>query len=289
VLRNRFLALLSLWRPVFRPERSFRRALRPALGSLTVMGTATLTRLLAGLGLDQQDGSAEYRLQAGSEWDEQALLDTLLPTALAHCGGRFIPVALDDTRLQKTGQRIPTAFYQRDPLSPPFHVKLQWGLRFLQASVLLPLPRQHKVNARAVPVRFLAAPSLKKPGTRADPQTQQRYREQRKQQNLSQPASRALVDGLASQSGASRSTDQSAAHCRRWQLLPPHIVPHAAGPHRTALPHAGRCAAVRSGSARLAPDIGAGKTHARAGPAGRGGSLAERPAVAGRQTPEIAL
>jgi hypothetical protein len=193
VLLTCFLALLSLWRPVFRQERSYRRALRQALGSLTVLGTATLTRILASLGLDQQEGSAEYRLQARSEWDEQALFDTLLPTALAHCPGPFVPVALDDTRLKKTGKRIPTAFYQRDPLSPPFHVNLQWGLRFLQASVLLPLHRKHKVNARAVPVRFLAAPILKKPGTRADQQTQQRYREQRKQQNLSQQAMRWLL------------------------------------------------------------------------------------------------
>jgi DDE superfamily endonuclease len=204
VLLHCFLALLSLWRPVFRQERSFRRAVRPALGSLTVVGTAMLTRILAGLGLDQQDWSAEYRLQARSEWNEQALFDALLPTALAHCAGRFVPVALDDTRLKKTGKRIPTAFYQRDPLSPPFHVNLQWGLRFLQASVLLPLHRKHKVNARAVPVRFVAAPSLKKPGVRADQATQQRYREQRKQQNLSQQAVRLLLGLRASldQAGA---------------------------------------------------------------------------------------
>jgi hypothetical protein len=208
VLLTCFLALLSLWRPVFRQERSYRRALRQALGSLTVLGTATLTRILASLGLDQQDWSAEYRLQARSEWDEQALFDTLLPTALAHCPGPFVPVALDDTRLKKTGKRIPTAFYQRDPLSPPFHVNLQWGLRFLQASVLLPLHRKHKVNARAVPVRFLAAPILKKPGTRADQQTQQRYREQRKQQNLSQQAVRLLLGLRASldQAGAQTKT-----------------------------------------------------------------------------------
>jgi hypothetical protein len=72
-------------------------------------------------------------------------------------------VALDDTRLKKTGKRIPLAFYQRDPLSPPFHVNLQWGLRFLQVSVLLPLPRKYNMNARAVPVRFVLAPIVKKP------------------------------------------------------------------------------------------------------------------------------
>lgn len=76
-----FLTLLSRWRPVFRQERSFRRAVRQALGCLTVVGTATLTRILASLGLDQQDGSAESRLQARSDWNEQALFAALLPAA----------------------------------------------------------------------------------------------------------------------------------------------------------------------------------------------------------------
>jgi hypothetical protein len=204
VLLTRFLALVSLWRPVFRQERSFRRALRQALGALTVVGTATLTRILAGLGLDQQDWSAEYRLQARSEWDEQALFDALLPAALAHCPGRFVPVALDDTRLQKTGKRIPSAFWQRDPLSPPFRVNLQWGLRFLQASLLLPLHRKYKVNARAVPVRFVTAPSLKKPGTKATAQEQARFHEQRKQYNLSQQSVNLLI-------GLRKSLDQAGA------------------------------------------------------------------------------
>jgi hypothetical protein len=119
-------------------------------------------------GRDQQDGSADYKLHARTEWNEQALFEALLPSALAHCPGRFVPIALDDTRLRKTGQRIPMAFWQRDPLSPPFHVNLQWGLRFLQASLLLPLHRKDNVNARAVPVRLIAAPSRKKPGAKAD-------------------------------------------------------------------------------------------------------------------------
>jgi hypothetical protein len=195
VLLVRFLALLSLWRPVFRQERSFQRALRQAVGALLVVGSATLTRILASLGRDQQDWSADYKLHARAEWQEQALFDTLLPSALAHCPGRFVPIALDDMRLKKTGKRIPTAFWQRDPLSPPFHVNLQWGLRFLQASLLLPLHRKHKVNARAVPVRFVAAPSLKKPGAKADWQEQERYRQQRKQHNLSQQAVH-LLTGL---------------------------------------------------------------------------------------------
>jgi hypothetical protein len=195
VLLTRFLALVSLGRPVFPQERSFQRAVRQALGALLVVGSATLTRILASLGRDQQDGSADYQLHARADWQEQDLFDALLPSALLPCPGRFVPVALDDTRLRKTGKRIPTAFWQRDPLSPPFRVNLQWGLRFLQASLLLPLPRKHNVNARAVPVRFVAAPSLKKPKAKADAQEQEKYREQRKQYNLSQQAV-GLLTGL---------------------------------------------------------------------------------------------
>src|SRR3954449_7261827 len=195
VLLTRFLALLSLWRPVFRQERSFQRALRQAVGALLVVGSATLTRILASLGRDQQDWSADYKLHARADWNEQNLFDALLPSALAHGPGRFVPVALDDTRLRKTGQRIPTAFWQRDPLAPPFRVNVPWGLRFLQASLLLPLHRKHNVNARAVPVRFVAAPSLKKPGAKATAQEQARFHQQRKQHNLSQQ-SVALLVGL---------------------------------------------------------------------------------------------
>jgi hypothetical protein len=104
-----------------------------------------------------------------------------------------VALALDDTRLKKTGQRIPTAFWQRDPLSPPFRVNLQWGLRFLQASLLLPLHRKHHVNARAIPVRFVPAPSVKKPGVRATVPEQARFREQRKQYNLSRQAVSLLI------------------------------------------------------------------------------------------------
>jgi hypothetical protein len=111
-------------------ERSFQPVVRPAVGALLVVGAATLPRLLASLGRHQQDGSADYQFPARADGNEQNLLDALRPSALAHCSGRFVPVALDDTRLRKTGQRLPTAFWQRDPLSPPFRVNLPWGRRF---------------------------------------------------------------------------------------------------------------------------------------------------------------
>jgi hypothetical protein len=88
--------------------------------------------------------------------------------------------------LRKTGRCIPQAFYQRDPLSPPFHVNLVLGLRFLQASLLVPLHRLANVSPRALPIRFEEVSRVKKPSKRAPPQAWQEYKTAAKQHNLSQ-------------------------------------------------------------------------------------------------------
>lgn len=94
-------------------------------------------------------------------------------------------MALDDTRLRKTGRLIPQAFYQRDPLSPPFHVNLMLGLRFLQASLLVPLHRSANVSTRALPIRFQQVSRVKRPGKRASQEQHKQYRAAVRQQNLS--------------------------------------------------------------------------------------------------------
>jgi hypothetical protein len=104
---------------------------------------------------------------------------------LAYCPQRLVGVALDDTRLRKTGRSIPQAFYQRDPLSPPFHVNLVLGLRFLQASLLVPLHRTTPVGTRALPIRFEEVSRVKRPGKRATEEMKKQYRQAVKQRNLS--------------------------------------------------------------------------------------------------------
>jgi hypothetical protein len=74
---------------------------------------------------------------------------------------------------------------QRDPLSPPFHVNLMLGLRFLQASVLVPLYRRSKVGARALPIRFQEASRVKRPGRKAPAEEWKLYRAAARQYNLS--------------------------------------------------------------------------------------------------------
>ncbi|PYV36694.1 MAG: hypothetical protein DMG06_30160 [Acidobacteria bacterium] len=102
-------------------------------------------------------------------------------------------VAVDETRLRKTGRLIPQAFYQRDPLSPPFHVNLMLGLRFLQASLLVPLYRRAAVSTRALPLAFEEVSPVKRPKRRASHEQWRQYRQAVKQHNLSQAVVKMMV------------------------------------------------------------------------------------------------
>jgi hypothetical protein len=180
-----FLAIVQDWRCVFPQQRTHRRAVRQALGSLVCLGRRCLSRIIWTNGGQQRSWSAEYFLHSRCQWDPQQLFQPILERALAHCPQRLVGVAIDDTRLRKTGRAIPQAFYQRDPLSPPFHLNLVLGLRFLQASLLVPLHRNAPVGARALPIRFQEVSRVKRPGKRATQQMRQQYREAVKQKNLS--------------------------------------------------------------------------------------------------------
>jgi hypothetical protein len=180
-----FLSIVQDWRSVFPQTRTFHRGVRQALGSLVCLGRRCLTRILWTTGGQNRSWSAEYFLHSRCQWDPQQLFRPILKRALAYCPGRLVGVALDDTRLRKTGRAIPQAFYQRDPLSPPFHLNLVLGLRFLQASLLVPLHRNAPVGTRALPIRFQEVSRIKRPGKKATQQMQQQYREAVKQKNLS--------------------------------------------------------------------------------------------------------
>jgi hypothetical protein len=181
-----FLALTVQWRSVFCQQRLLARAQRQALGALLVLGRATLARILWANGREQHSWSAEYFLHSRAQWDPQALFAPLLKAGLAWCPGRLVGVAVDDTRVRKTGRCIPQAAYHRDPMSPPFHTNLMLGLRFLQCSLLLPLHGGGEFSARAIPIRFEEVSTIKKPGKRADEQAWEQYRADRKRCNLSQ-------------------------------------------------------------------------------------------------------
>jgi len=185
-LLTAWLAIVAEWRGVFPQARTWRRAVRQGLGSLVCMGRRCLSRIIWTNGGQHRSWSAEYFLHSRCAWEPQALFAPILRQALPWCAGRLVGVAVDDTRLAKTGRCIPQAFYQRDPMSPPFHVNLILGLRFLQASLLVPLHRQAPLHTRALPIRFEEVSRVKKPSRRAEPLAWQQYRQAAKRHNLSQ-------------------------------------------------------------------------------------------------------
>jgi hypothetical protein len=158
-----FLDIVALWKAAFPQERTFLRAVRQALGGLLCLGRHTLSRIIWTNGDQHKDWRADYFLFSRCKWDLAALFAPILQRALVYCPGRYIGVAIDDTRLRKTGLRIQQAFMQRDPLSPKYHVNFMLGLRFLQASVLVPLFRRAKVGARAIPIAFEEVSVVKRP------------------------------------------------------------------------------------------------------------------------------
>jgi len=185
-LLSAFLEVVQEWASIFPQERSSLRAIRQGLGSLVCLGRRTVTRIIWTNGHQNRSWGSEYFLHSRCRWKPQDLFTPILKRALPHCHGRYIGVAADDTRLHKTGRCIEQAFYQRDPLSPPFHVNLMLGLRFLQASLLVPLYRHSKVGSRALPIRFEEASRVKRPGKKGSAEEWKAYKAAVRQINLSQ-------------------------------------------------------------------------------------------------------
>lgn len=180
-----FLALLQDWKPVFPQARTHQRAVAHAWAAACTLGRRTLSRSIVLLGRAQKDWSADYKIFSRTRWRPQDLFTPVLTDYLRRYPQGPLTVALDDTKLPKTGKKIPTAFWQRDPLSPPFRINLLYGLRFLQASLIFPHHQEGEFSARALPVRFHEAPTVAKPGRRASPEAQKEYRRLQKLKNLS--------------------------------------------------------------------------------------------------------
>jgi hypothetical protein len=183
-----FLERLELWAGVFPQERTHRRAVALTLGLVCGLGRRTITRALCFLGWQDKDWAASYRVFSRSPWSSAELFTPVMAEAIREWlpARGPIPLALDDTGVPRTGKKIKSAGWQRDPMSPPFHVNLRWGLRFLQASVLLPLYRREAAqSARAVPVRFAECPVVKRPKKGAGQDELAAWRAARKTHSLS--------------------------------------------------------------------------------------------------------
>jgi hypothetical protein len=169
----------------FRQHRTWKRARRLGLSQLACLGRHTVAGLICAGGRHADDWSADYRLFARDRWDADDLFVPVVRGAL-HMLPENAPLvtAIDDTRLPKSGRKIPGVGYGRDPMSPPFHVNLVPGQRFVQLSAMVPA-RQGASPARGVPVRFHHQPPVPKPRASATKEEKRAYRKKCKENNLS--------------------------------------------------------------------------------------------------------
>lgn len=171
-----FLTLICQWINTFSQQRTFQRAINLCLGFFTTLGRKTISRNIASRGLAQQDWSADYRLFSRSEWNLCSLFRPIIEGSLKQVNEDYVTVAYDDTLVKKTGKKIKNAGWYRDPLGPPFSTNFVWGIRYLQASILLPLYQTQNTSARAVPVQLTQLPKLIKPPYHASEESYEKYK-----------------------------------------------------------------------------------------------------------------
>lgn len=185
-LLKALFSILNLWRPAFCKKAAFIRAKELAIASLCAFNRKTITNMAIYLGRGQKLPVADYKFYSEYKWNVEDLFNPILQKATEYSPGDYISVAADDTRIHKTGKKIPNASWHADPLGPKFQTNLIWGLRYLQMSILLPLYlKSENTPARAIPIRFTLAPHVKKPGKKSTEEDRQHYKILSKQKNLS--------------------------------------------------------------------------------------------------------
>ena len=144
------------------------------LAQLVCLGRHTVTGLLATNGQLQSDWSADYRLYSRHRIEPAELFSQVRRGVQQSLGTQeALTVAMDDSILRKSGRKIPGVGYRRDPLSPPFHVNLVRGMRFVQLSAL---SRQRDGFSRMIPIDFQQAPLPARPSPQASAEQQQAYK-----------------------------------------------------------------------------------------------------------------
>ena len=197
MLSDQIISLLyDSFSGTFAQERSRIRATELCLGNLCALGRRTLSRCICAVGRQDQDWSADYKVFSRSPWDPNRLFIPVMKDYLTRYPEDMpVCLALDDTKLGKSGRKIKTAFWQRDPLSPPFHINFLYGLRFMHASLIFPHYREGDFSARGYPVRFVECPAVKKPGKKATAEEKVEYKKAIKKHNLSQQGLE-IINGL---------------------------------------------------------------------------------------------
>lgn len=146
------------------------------------LGRHTVTGVLGTSGRLFCDWTADYRMYSSRRVEphklfvpvRRAITDLLDPADP-------LVVALDDTRLRKSGMKTHGVKYTRDPLGPPFHVNFIKAQRFLQLSMA---STSGNGMARMIPIDIVHAPAPAKLRPDADEQTRATFRQSQREMAL---------------------------------------------------------------------------------------------------------
>lgn len=155
-----FAPLLLGLRTACKQQRTWYRVLVVWCGALVNLGCQRLSQVIVATGHGDRDWTAWYRLfnRDRVDWtNAQGQLVTELCAEL----GRDDPlvVVLDATQLPRTGQRMPGIGWGRNPLTPAWKPGIWRSQRWVGLHGLL--PRSADGKSRALPLRFVPAPSPK--------------------------------------------------------------------------------------------------------------------------------
>lgn len=167
----------------FSSPAALARGRRHIFSQLVCFGRHTVTGLLRNQDRTQQDWTADYRFDSEDRFEADPMFNQVR-CEIEKCSPLTAPlvVAMDDSLLRKTGRKIFGSRYQRDPLSPPFHLNLVRGLRIRQISAAG--PQGSAGAARLIPIDFQHAALPAKPRRDAGPELQARYQAERKKRNI---------------------------------------------------------------------------------------------------------
>lgn len=168
----------------FSSPETFARGRRHLLSQLVCFGRHTVTGLLRNQDRTQRDWTADYRLYSEDRFDEDRLFSQVRSEIeqLSPASDSPLIVAMDDSLLRKTGRKIHGSRYQRDPLSPPFHVNFVRGLRVLQISAAV--KQGSEGAARLIPIDFQHAALPAKPRKDANAEAHAAYEAERAKRNI---------------------------------------------------------------------------------------------------------
>ena len=161
------------------------RLQRHLLAQLVTLGDHNITGLLCASGRQSLDWSSDYRMYSRQRVEPEQLFAQVRTSLLEQLpAGEPVVVAVDDTRIRKSGRKMAGAKWTRDPLGPPFHTNFIWAQRFLQLS----MGCGSAESARMIPVGWQHAPVPQKPRTTASDAERKAYRKTCRERSVGQVA-----------------------------------------------------------------------------------------------------